>query len=306
MTVDSRAMASTVAMAAPGGDLRAATYRGQWSETWRRFRQHRLAAVGLVLLAGVVLMSLVGPLLSPYEADKSDLLNQLEAPSRAHWMGTDELGRDLLTRIMYGGRVSLAIGLLAMLVSMVIGVAVGAIAGFYGGMIDNVLMRLVDLLIALPRLFVLILISAITGGTSFLGLVLILGTFSWTNTARLVRERYLVIREREYVEAAKTIGANHRGVIVRHILPNAFSPVIVAATLGVANTIITESSLSFLGLGISPAAMPTWGNTLQFAQSHLRTAPWVAIFPGLMIFITVISVNFVGDGIRDALDPHKV
>lgn len=305
MTVDTRVAASIDIRAALGNEARSGNYRGQLSETWRRFRRHRLATVGLVLLGLVVLASLLGPFLLPYEPDKSDLLNQLQPPSAAHPMGTDELGRDLLTRILYGGRVSLAIGVLAMLVSMVIGVTVGATAGFYGGAVDNVLMRLVDLLIALPRLFVLILISAITGGTSFLGLVLILGAFAWTNTARLVRERYLVIREREYVEAARAIGSTNRNVILRHILPNAFSPVIVAATLGVAGAIITESSLSFLGLGISPAAMPTWGNTLQFAQSHLRTAPWIAIFPGLMIFITVISVNFVGDGLRDALDPYK-
>lgn len=305
MTVDTRVAASTSIRTGLGNEARSGNYRGQWSETWARFRRHRLATVGLVLLGLVILASLAGPLLLPYEPDKSDLLNQLQPPSAAHPMGTDELGRDLLTRILYGGRVSLAIGVLAMLVSMVIGVTVGAIAGFYGGVVDNMLMRVVDLLIALPRLFVLILISAITGGTSFLGLVLILGAFAWTNTARLVRERYLVIREREYVEAARAIGSTNRVVILRHILPNAFSPVVVAATLGVAGAIITESSLSFLGLGISPAAMPTWGNTLQFAQSHLRTAPWIAIFPGLMIFITVISVNFVGDGIRDALDPYK-
>jgi peptide/nickel transport system permease protein len=302
-------MAADTRVAVPGSGLgaepRVQVYRGQWRQTWRRFRRHKLAALGLAVLTLIILASLVGPLLSPHDPEESDLLNQTQAPSLSHLMGTDELGRDLLTRILYGGRVSLAIGVLAMLVSMVIGVAVGALAGFYGGVLDNALMRLVDMLVALPRLFVLILISAISDGTSFLGLVLILGAFAWTNTARLVRERYLVIREREYVEAARAIGASNRSVILRHILPNAFSPVIVAATLGVAGAIITESSLSFLGLGISPAAMPTWGNILQFAQSHLRTAPWIAIFPGMMIFITVISVNFVGDGLRDALDPYK-
>lgn len=299
------AAAGRAAVAAAPGAARVPPARGQWEQTRTRFRRHRLAMFGLGMLAAIVLASAVGPLLLPYQPDRSDLLSRLQPPSPAHPMGTDDLGRDLLVRVLHGGRVSLAVGVLAMLVSLVIGVTVGAVAGFYGGAVDNVLMRLADTLVALPRLFVLILISALTGGTSFLGLVLILGGFAWTTTARLVRERYLAIREAEYIQAARAVGAPSGRVILRHILPNTMSPIVVSATLGVAGAILTETTLSFLGLGISPAQMPTWGNILQFAQSQIRGAPWIALFPGLMIFATVLSVNFVGDGLRDALDPHR-
>ena len=276
---------------------------GAWAVAWRRFRRHRLALFGLGVVTLFALASLLAPWLTPYQPNKTNLTAMLEPPTLAHPMGTDELGRDLFTRILYGGRVSLAVGFLAVALSVTIGTAVGALAGFYGGRLDNLLMRFVDFMISLPSLFVLIILSTIWGtqpGT----IVLVIGGFRWMTTARLVRGSFLSIREREFVEAARCLGAGSGRIIARHILPNAIGPIIVAASLGVALAILTESSLSFLGLGIQPPNS-SWGRMLSSAQDQLFRAPWTAIFPGLMIFLTVLSINYVGDGLRDAFDPRK-
>ncbi|NIW47354.1 MAG: ABC transporter permease subunit, partial [candidate division Zixibacteria bacterium] len=238
-----------------------------------------------------------------------------QPPSLDHPFGTDDLGRDLLTRILSGGRISLSIGLLSMLIAVVVGVTIGSLAGFFGGRLDNILMRFTDLMLTIPRLFLLILVAVILRGINWpylqeaggiAAIVVVIGILSWMSIARLVRGSFLALREKEFVEAARSLGLSNLRIITRHILPNAISPVIVAATLGVAGAIISESGLSYLGFGVQPPT-PTWGNMLRNAQDEmLRGNMWMAIFPGLMIFITVLSINYIGDGLRDALDPTHV
>ena len=285
---------------------------GFWGLAWWRFARHRMAVVGLLVVALLAVASALAPWLSPYDPDRPQLQVQLRAPSPVHPLGTDDLGRDLLTRIMYGGRISLSIGILAMALAVLIGTAVGAAAGYYGGAIDNVLMRFTDLMLSIPALFLLIIlilllrsfpVPFLRGGV--LAIVLAIALLSWMTVARLVRASFLSLKEQVFVEAAKALGAGHGRIMVRHMLPNAASPIIVAATLRVANSIITESGLSFLGFGVQPPT-PTWGNMLRNAQDQMITAPWTAIFPGLFIFVTVIAINYVGDGLRDALDPRHV
>ena len=268
---------------------------------WAVFTQNRMAVVGAVVLALIVLASVFGPILSPYDTVTQDVVNRFQPPSLAHPMGTDELGRDVMTRILAGGRLSLAVGGLATVMALLIGVTVGALAGYRSGWLDNVLMRLVDLALSLPDLFLLILAGALLG-PSVVTMVLIIGLVRWMNVARLVRASFLSLREREFVEAARAVGARPSTIVLQHLLPNSLSPIIVAATLGVASAIIAESTLSFLGLGLQPPAS-SWGSMLRNAQPQIFTDPWMAVFPGAMIFLTVISINFVGDGLRDALDP---
>ncbi len=276
--------------------------RGQWALARERFLRHRLAVASVLVLALLALVAVAAPLLVPYDPERTQLASIFEPPAPAHPFGTDSLGRDMLTRILYGGRISLSIGVLAMTVAVVLGTVVGGLAGYYGGLLDSVLMRFVDMMYSFPRLFVLILFAVFFGG-SFLTIVLILGAFSWLTVSRLVRASFLSLRRREFVEAARAIGARDRRIFVRHILPNALAPIIVAATLGVANAIIAESTLSFLGLGIQPPT-PSWGWLLKDAQPDLAVAWWTAFFPGLAIFLAVVAINFVGDGLRDALDPR--
>jgi peptide/nickel transport system permease protein len=241
---------------------------------------------------------------------------RLQPPSRGHIMGTDELGRDLLTRIFYGGRVSLSIGVMAMALAVFFGALVGGLAGFYGGWVDNVLMRFTDMMLAFPQLFILIILALAlrdlpiealrgTAFASIFSIVLVIAVLAWMQVARLVRASFLSLKEKEFVEAARCAGVPNWRIMVRHLLPNAMSPIIVAATFRVATSIITESGLSYLGFGVQPPT-PTWGNMLKNAQDQMTRAPWTAIFPGLMIFIAVIAINFIGDGLRDALDPYKV
>ena len=263
-----------------------------------------MALVGLGILLVLASGSLLANWISPYSPIKTSLVEMLDRPSPAHLMGTDELGRDLFTRTLHGGRVSLAVGFLAVALAVSIGSTVGAIAGFYGGWVDNILMRVVDFMIALPSIFVLILLATIYG-TNPVTLVLVIGGLRWMGTARQVRGAFLSLREREFVEAARCLGASPARIILRHLLPNAVGPIIVASTLGISGAILAESSLSYLGLGIQPP-MASWGNMLRNAQDQMVRAPWTAIFPGLMIFLTVVAVNSIGDGLRDALDPRKV
>jgi peptide/nickel transport system permease protein len=279
--------------------------RSQLRMALERFREHRPAVVGVFVLGTLALLSAAAPIVSPYDPEKTALLLIYEPPSLTHPFGTDGLGRDLATRILYGGRVSLSIGLLAVAVAISVGTLVGTIAGFYGRWLDGILMRFVDMMYSFPRLFLLILFGVLFKGMTLPVIVTVLGLLSWMTTARLVRASFLSLKHREFVEAARCIGAGDRRIIVRHILPNALAPIIVAATLGVAAAIIAESTLSFLGLGIQPPT-PTWGNMLRDATSEMEKAPWIAIFPGLFIFLAVVSINFIGDGLRDALDPRHV
>jgi len=285
--------------------------RSGWSDAWRRFSHHRLALAGALVLALIVLVvALAG--LSPYEPTATNLRARFEAPSLAHPFGTDDLGRDTLTRVLYGGRASLLVGLLAMLISVSLGTLVGAMAGYFRGWLDSLLMRVTDLFLSVPSLFVLIVLSTLlfdtgvgTAGGGLPMIVLIIGGMSWMVVARIVRSSFLAIRERSFVEAAHSAGAGHSRRIFLHILPNAVGPILVQATLQVALAIIAESGLSYLGFGIQPPTS-TWGNMLKDAQASMTQHPHLAVFPGVMIFLTVIAVNAIGDGLRDAFDPHNV
>ena len=279
---------------------------------WRRFRRHPGALVGSVVLL-VIILSVTFAFLSPYDPLESDIKNRYQAPSLEHPFGTDGLGRDLLTRCLYGGRVSLFVGFMVMVITLVIGVPIGAIAGFFGGWIDNILMRIIDAVLSLPSLLILILLSAILRNTelpfvesnSVMTISVVIGILSWPTVARLVRAVFLTFREMEYVTAAQALGASDLRIMLGEILPNGFGPIIVEATLEVGYAIMEESGLSFLGFGIMPPT-PSWGNLLNAARGHLVEYPWLAIFPGLMIFFTIISINYIGDGLRDALDPYKI
>ena len=278
--------------------------RGQFRLAVERFLDHRLAVASVGVLAFLAITAAAAPLLSPYDPERTNLLLIFEPPSIAHPMGTDSLGRDLGTRILYGGRVSLTIGVLVVTLAISIGVLVGGIAGYYGRAADAILMRVVDMMYSFPRLFLLILFAVLFGG-KLLTVVVVLGALSWMTTARLVRATFLSVKHREYVEAAHCVGARDREIVLRHILPNSMAPIIVAATLGVAGAILAESTLSFLGLGVQPPT-PTWGNMLKDAQTDMTAAPWTAVFPGFAIFLAIVSINFIGDGLRDALDPRHV
>jgi len=286
-----------------------------WREAWRRFRRHRLAMVGAVVVAVMVLAVLIGPFAYRVPIDEIDFKAKLKGPSHAHPLGTDDLGQDLLARMLYGGRVSLAVGVVAMLISISAGTLIGALSGQLGGVVDNALMRITDLFISLPQLPLLLLIVYLFRDILrrafgpevgvFLLIVVVIGGLRWMPVARLVRAQFLSLREKEFVEAARGLGVPSVRQVVRHILPNVLGPVIVAASLDVAAAIIAESSLSFLGLGFPPD-IPTWGRLLFDAKDNLDFAPHWAIFPGTAIFLTVLSINFIGDGLRDALDPRKV
>jgi peptide/nickel transport system permease protein len=282
------------------------------SIAWRHFRRHRLALAGMLVLAILIVGVTIVPPLTRYDPGATRILDRYLPPSLEHPMGTDGLGRDMLARAMDGGRISLLIGLLAMVLAVTIGTLGGSLAGFYGGLADNLIMRLADIMLTMPTLFVAILLTQLLRAGVVPGLragiapiVLVVAFTSWMSVARLVRASFLSLKEKDYVSAARMVGAGNRRIMLRHILPNALSPVIVAATLRVGAAIITESGLSYLGFGVQPPT-PTWGNMLQHAQSELDYAPWTALFPGLLIFLTVIAVNYIGDGLRDALDPHHV
>jgi peptide/nickel transport system permease protein len=284
-------------------------------DAWRRFRRHRLAALSGPILIAIVLAILVGPLLWSVPINDIDFTARLEGPSWAHPFGTDDLGQDLLARMLYGGRISLAVGLAAMFVAIVVGTIIGAIAGMSRGWVGSALMWLADLFLSLPAVPLLLLViylfrDSLKGllgpeGGVFILIVIVIGGLRWMPVARLVRGQFLTLREREFVEAARALGASKTRQVVRHILPNALGPVIVAATIDVAAAIIAESTLSFLGLGFPPD-IPTWGRILYDAKDYLDIAPYWALFPGAAIFLAVLTINFIGDGLRDALDPRRV
>ena len=286
-----------------------------WGEAWRRFRKHRLAVASAVILSMIILAVLLGPLVWRVAIDEINFAVRLQGPSWEHPFGTDDLGQDLLARMLYGGRISLAVGFAAMLVAVLLGTLIGAVAGIASGGVDAFLMWLTDLFLSLPELPLLLLViylfrdllRGLVGAELgvFILIVAVIGGFRWMPVARLVRAQFFSLREKEFVEAARALGASTPRLVVRHILPNALGPVIVAATIDIAAAIIAESTLSFLGLGFPPD-IPTWGRLLFDAKDNLDFAPHWAVFPGLAIFLTVLSINFVGDGLRDALDPRRV
>src|SRR3989440_2997040 len=286
-----------------------------WREPGRRFLRHRLATVGAAVLFAMVLAVVAGPLVWRVPVNEIDFKAKLRTPSWSHPLGTDDLGQDLLARMLYGGRVSLAVGIAAMLIAISIGTALGATSGYVGGTVDHALMRITDMCLSLPALPLLLLIGYLFRDTLrrmlgpeagvFILIVVVIGGLRWMPVARLVRAQFLSLREKEFVEAARGLGAPVLRQVRRHILPNALGPVIVAATIDVAAAIIAESTLSFLGLGFPPD-IPTWGRILYDAKDYLDIAPHWALFPGAAIFLTVLTINFIGDGLRDALDPRKV
>ena len=284
-------------------------------DIWRRFKRHRLALIGALILGIIVIAVLIGPWVWPVAINDIDFTARLKGPSLKHPFGTDDLGQDLLARMLYGGRISLAVGFAAMLIAIVVGTLIGAIAGMSRGWLDSVLMWVTDLFLSLPTLPVLLLIiylfrdslKKVVGPEMgvFIMIVAVIGGFRWMPVARLVRAQFLSLREKEFLEAARALGASRARQVVRHILPNAMGPVIVAGTIDVQAAIIAESTLSFLGLGFPPD-IPTWGRVLYDAKDYLDIAPYWALFPGTLIFLVVLSINYIGDGLRDALDPRRV
>ncbi|MCM0083427.1 ABC transporter permease [Geomonas sp. Red32] len=270
---------------------------------WMRFKENRFSVAGLAVIAVLFLISFAAPLLTQYRPETINAWHVLLPPSSAHWFGTDELGRDVLTRIIYGARVSLKVGFVAVGISVAIGVVVGLLSGFYGGWTDSILMRLVDIMLCFPTFFLILAVIAMLE-PSINYIMMIIGLTSWTGVARLVRAEVLSLKSRDFVLAARVLGASDARIIFRHILPNALSPVLVSATLGVAGAILTESALSFLGIGVQPPT-PSWGNILTSGKDYIEFAWWLSLYPGLAILVTVLSYNLVGEGIRDALDPRR-
>ncbi len=269
---------------------------------WRRLCRNRFAMAGGAVVCLLFILSLLAPYLTPYDPDTIDAYHVLTSPSAAHWFGTDELGRDVLTRVIFGARISLKVGFVAVGIAIVIGTFIGLLAGYYGGWTDGLLMRLVDIMLCFPTFFLILAVIAMLE-PSIWYIMIVIGLTGWMGVARLVRAEVLTLREREFVMAARAIGASDLRIIVRHILPNALSPVLVSATLGVAGAILTESALSFLGIGVQPP-IPSWGNILTSGKDYIEFAWWLSLFPGLAILTTVLSYNLVGEGIRDALDPR--
>ncbi len=294
----------SVAAQLGAGTPAAAGRASQWAIAWREFRKNRLAVVGLYIMIALYLATLLSAYLAPYDPS---LFENIKAtrhlpPSLEHLMGTDRFGRDVFSRVLYGARISLSIGFIAVGISVTIGTLVGAVSGFFGGAVDTVLMRLVDMLISFPRLVLLITVIALFEPSITL-VVVVLGLTLWPSTARIVRGEVLSLREREFIQAAHALGLSSPRIISRHIIPNVLGPVIVAATLGLGNIILIEAGLSFLGLSVQPPT-PSWGNMINGGREYLVQAWWVATFPGLAIVLTVVAFNLIGDGLRDAFDPR--
>ncbi|MGL4981204.1 MAG: nickel transporter permease [Fusobacteriaceae bacterium] len=278
--------------------------RSQWAEVWRRLKKNKMALLGLGLLVAFILVALFADVIANYDnvVIKQNLRMRLQPPSGEHWLGTDEFGRDIFARLIHGARVSLKVGVLAVGMSIIIGGVLGALAGFYGGKLDNVIMRIMDIFLAVPSILLAIaIVSAL--GPNLMNLMISISISSVPSYARIVRASVLSIRDQEFVEAAKAIGASEMRIIFRHIIPNSLAPVIVQGTLGVAGAILSTAGLSFIGLGIQPPA-PEWGSMLSGGRQYLRYAWWVTTFPGVAIMITILSLNLLGDGLRDALDPR--
>jgi peptide/nickel transport system permease protein len=269
---------------------------------WRALAKNRLALIGGAVVLVLAIMAVGAPLLAPHDPNKPDVKRILDSPSSRHWLGTDQIGRDVLSRMLYGARVSLAVGFVSVGIATAIGIALGAAAGYHGGMVDAGVMRLVDLMLVFPRFFLLLAVLAFLK-PSIWTIMAVIGLTGWMGVARLVRAEFLALKEREFVVWSQSIGAGALRIIWRHILPNAMAPVLVAMTLGIPAAILTESGLSFLGLGVRPP-YATWGNILNEGKEVIELAWWLSVYPGLAILITVLSYNLLGEGIRDALDPR--
>jgi peptide/nickel transport system permease protein len=293
----------TNAPTAPSGPEAPVPMQGQegWRRSLRGFIRNRMAVVSFFVLVVLMTTSLMAPLLTPYDPERINVLRRLQGPTAQHWLGTDEVGRDVLSRLLFGSRVSLVVGLVSATLSLIIGVTIGGLAGYFGGILDALLMRLTDGMLAIPIFFFLLVVMAVFG-SGLTQIVIVISLTTWMPVARIVRGELLRVRTLPYVEAAHALGARQQHVIMKHMLPQTIPAVIVAATLGVANAILLESALSYLGLGIQPP-IPSWGNMLQGAQAYVWTQPLLALWPGLLIFLAVMAYNSLGDGIRDALDP---
>ena len=274
-----------------------------WQDAWRRLKQNRLAMVGLWVIVAITLIATIGPMLSPYSYADQSLFDQNMYVSKEHWLGTDDLGRDLLTRIMYGARISLTVGFVASFINLTVGVVYGGISGYYGGQVDNIMMRIVEILSGIPLLlYVILLMVVLRPGLQ--NILIALGLVYWLGMARIVRGQILSLKEQDYVLAARTIGADNSRIIYKHLIPNAMGPIIVTATLNIPQAIFTEAFLSFIGLGVN-APMASWGVLANDALPSFRTYPWQLFFPAIAISITMLAFNFLGDGLRDALDPKQ-
>jgi len=269
---------------------------------WKRFRKNSLSVAGLAAIVFLAVIALFAPVVSPYEPTAIDVYNVLSPPNSSHLFGTDELGRDVLSRMIWGARASLKVGFIAVGIAITIGCILGSVSGFYGGRIDAIIMRFVDIMLAFPTFFLILAVISIVE-PSISTIMIIIGLTGWMDVARLVRAEFLTIKERDFISAAKAVGAKDLRIIFRHIMPNALSPVFVAATFGIAGAILVESGLSFLGLGVQPPE-PSWGNILTSGKDNITVAWWLSLFPGIAILITVLSYNLVGEGLRDALDPR--
>lgn len=278
-------------------------YESQMRRVWRRFLHHRLAVGGGCVVIFLLLMTILAGVVSPHDPLAIDVTRRLIPPftNGRFILGTDEMGRDVLSRLMYGGRISMAVGMTAMFATIMTGMTIGLLAGFYGGRIDNILMRFTDTVLCFPQVFLLLILAAFITPT-VVSIALIIGLTSWMEVARIIRAQIQYMKEQDFIQAAFALGASGSRVMVKELLPNAISPVLVSATLNVANAVLMESYISFLGYGIQPP-LASWGNMLTNAQSYFGIAPWLAILPGVMITLTVASFNFLGDGLRDALDP---
>ncbi|MBI3810992.1 MAG: ABC transporter permease [Nitrospirae bacterium] len=280
----------------------ATTQRTPFEQFWRRFRKNRTAIAGGLIVLSVFVIALLAPMLSPYDPAHIDVEKILVGPTQAHPLGTDELGRDILSRMIWGSRISLLVGFVAVGISILIGILIGAVAGYYGGWIDDILMQFVDIMLSIPTFFLILAVIALVE-PSIWNIMIVIGVTSWMGVARLVRGQFLALNEMDYVTAARALGAKDSRMIFFHILPNAMSPVYVSAVLGVAGAILVESSLSFLGLGVQPP-VPSWGSIITGGKDTMEIAWWISLFPGLAILTTVLGYNLLGEGLQDALNPR--
>jgi len=274
-----------------------------WGDAFVRLRRNRLAVVGAVLIISLALASIIVPLISPYEFDEQNLNAVLEGPSHAHLLGTDGLGRDVFTRLFYGARTSLAVGIFVQLIVLAIGLPIGALAGYAGGRVDNLLMRFVDIVYAFPDLLLIILIRAILGGSIYM-IFLAIGLVAWVNVARLVRGQILTLKQRDFATAARAMGGSGPYITVRHLLPNSLGPIIVLITFGIPRAIFAEAALSYIGIGVKPPT-PSWGTMIYNGYQNIFGAPYLVVFPAIAVGILMLAFTFLGDGLRDALDPRE-
>jgi len=275
-----------------------------WKVFWKRFRRNKLAMLGALIIFSLALVAVIAPLIAPFSPNQQDVLHRLEPPSTKHPLGTDDLGRDLLSRVIYGTRISLLVGFIAIGIAIIIGSILGLLSGYFGGWLDAVIMRFVDIMLCFPTFFLILMVIAFLEPNIWT-VMAVIGLTGWPSLTRLVRGECLSIREREFVQAAKVLGLSNRRVMFVHLLPNVMAPILVTATLGIGGAILTESALSFLGLGVQPPT-PSWGNILTAGKDYITVAWWLSLYPGLAILITVLAYNLLGEGLRDVLDPRMM